>query len=250
MFYYKSLITSNLGEDISLVSDFKQENLLLLAVDDVSTRYKDRDYSLEKIIEATRALVNGKKGNYILFFPSYAYLKKVEALLLESIENVNFISQKRNMFTFEREDMIKLFSDDSEVSQVFLFVMGGIFGESIDLIGDMLSGVLIVGVGLPAIAPFNNILKSHYDMSFDNGFDYAYTYPGLNKVIQAVGRVIRTKTDRGVAILLDDRFTTRKYLKLYPELWSHLSVCNDMKELENMIKDFWGDEFEKNNQNN
>jgi len=250
MFYYKSLITSNLGEDISLVSDFKQENLLLLAVDDVSTRYKDRDYSLDKIIQATRALVNGKKGNYILFFPSYAYLKKVEALLLESIENVNFISQKRNMFTFEREDMIKLFSDDSEVSQVFLFVMGGIFGESIDLIGDMLSGVLIVGVGLPAIAPFNNILKSHYDMSFDNGFDYAYTYPGLNKVIQAVGRVIRTKTDRGVAILLDDRFTTRKYLKLYPKLWSHLSVCNDMKELENMIKDFWGDEFEKNNQNN
>jgi DNA excision repair protein ERCC-2 len=148
------------------------------------------------------------------------------------------------MFSFEREDMINLFSEESDVSQVFLFVMGGIFGESIDLIGDLLSGVLIVGVGLPAIAPFNNILKSHYDMSFSNGFDYAYTYPGLNKVIQAVGRVIRTKTDRGVAILLDDRFTTRKYLRLYPKFWSHLTVINDSEELTKMIEAFWSDENE------
>lgn len=245
MFYYKSLITSNIGEDISLVSDFSQNNLLLLAVDDVSTRYKDRDQSIKKIVEATKALVNGKKGNYILFFPSYEYLKKLEPILLDEIENVNFISQKRNMFSQERTDMINLFSDESDVSQVFLFVMGGIFGESIDLIGDMLSGVLIVGVGLPAIAPFNNILKSHYDNTFNNGFDYAYTFPGLNKVIQAVGRVIRTKKDRGVAILLDDRFTSRKYLSLYPRFWSHLSVCNDMNELGKMIKDFWGDNYEE-----
>lgn len=246
IFYYKSLITANLGGDIALVSDFKQENLLLVAVDDVSTRYKDRDYSLEKIIQTTKALVSGKKGNYILFFPSYAYLRKLEPLLLEAIENVNFVSQKRNMFNFERDDMISLFSEESDVSQVFLFVMGGIFGESIDLIGDLLSGVLVVGVGLPAIAPFNNILKSHYDMSFSNGFDYAYTYPGLNKVIQAVGRVIRTKTDRGVAILLDDRFTARKYLRLYPKFWSHLTVINDPEELTKMIKAFWCDENETN----
>jgi DNA excision repair protein ERCC-2 len=244
MFYYKSLITSNLGEDISLISDFSQNNLLLLAIDDISTRYKDRDYSIDKIVQATKALVNGKKGNYIIFFPSYAYLNKLEGILLDEIENVNFISQKRNMFSHERDDMMNLFKDESDVSQVFLFVMGGIFGESIDLIGDQLSGVLIVGVGLPAIAPFNNILKSHYDLTFDNGFDYAYTYPGLNKVIQAVGRVIRTKTDRGVALLLDDRFTTRKYLRLYPKFWSHLSVCNDMVELGKMIKDFWRDEIE------
>ena len=244
MFYYKSLITSNLGEDISLISDFSQNNLLLLAIDDISTRYKDRDYSIDKIVQATKALVEGKKGNYIIFFPSYAYLNKLEGILLDEIENVNFISQKRNMFSHERDEMMNLFKDQSDVSQVFLFVMGGIFGESIDLIGDQLSGVLIVGVGLPAIAPFNNILKSHYDLTFDNGFDYAYTYPGLNKVIQAVGRVIRTKTDRGVALLLDDRFTTRKYLRLYPKFWSHLSVCNDIVELGKMIKDFWRDEDE------
>lgn len=248
IFYYKSLLTDNLGQDISLVSDFKQSNLFLVAVDDVSTRYKDRDASIEKIVNTTKALLNGKKGNYIIFFPSYAYLTKLRDILFEEIENVNFVTQKRNMYSFEREEMMNLFSDESEVSQVFLFVMGGIFGESIDLIGDLLSGVLIIGVGLPAISPFNNILKSHYDLTFNNGFDYAYTYPGLNKVIQAVGRVIRTKTDRGVAILLDDRFTSRKYLKLYPKFWSHLTVCNNNLELENTIKDFWGVSNEENNE--
>jgi DNA excision repair protein ERCC-2 len=120
-----------------------------------------------------------------------------------------------------------------------MFVMGGIFGESIDLVGDLLSGVLIVGVGLPGLSNYNNVLKSHFDISFHQGFDYAYTYPGLNKVIQAVGRVIRTETDKGIAILLDDRFTMRKYLRLYPSAWSHLEVCNDPDDILDMAKSFW-----------
>ncbi len=237
--YYKNLLTKNQGDDISLVSSFKQSNLLLLAVDEISTRYKDREDSVDKIIEVTKSLVTSKKGNYIIFFPSYAYMNMVKNKLTESIENVSFITQRREMFTSERKSMINLFKEDSETTQVFMFVMGGIFGESIDLIGEQLSGVLIVGVGLPALSPFNNVLRSHYDLTFSNGFDFTYTYPGLNKVIQAVGRVIRTETDRGVAILFDDRFTTRKYLSLYPKAWNHLEVCNDVEELRNMITDFW-----------
>ncbi len=239
IFYYKSLLTDNIGEDITFSSSFKQANLLLFAVDDVSTRYNDRADSIEKIIDVAQTMISGKKGNYIIFFPSYAYMNLVKSRLEEQIENVSFITQRREMFSHERESMINLFSETSEITQVFLFVMGGIFGESIDLIGDLLSGVLVVGVGLPALSPFNNILRSHYDIAFNNGFDYAYTYPGLNKVIQAVGRVIRTETDRGIAILLDDRFTTRKYLRLYPKNWNHLSVCNDIEEMKKMIKDFW-----------
>ena len=241
IYYYKNLLTGNEGDDISLMSSFKQNNLLLLAVDDISTRYKDRDNSLDKIIDVTRALVESKKGNYILFFPSYAYMNLVKNRLSDEIENVNFITQRREMFTKERKEIMNLFKEESENTQVFLFVMGGIFGESIDLIGEQLSGVLIVGVGLPALSPFNNVLRSHFDMTFNNGFDFAYTYPGLNKVIQAVGRVIRTETDRGCAILFDDRFTSRKYLRLYPKVWSHLEVCNDVGELNNMVKDFWED---------
>lgn len=248
IFYYKTLLTNNQGDDISLTSSFKQNNLLLMAVDDISTRYKDRENSIDKIIEVTKALVTPKKGNYILFFPSYAYMKLVKQRLEEEIIGVSFITQRREMFMSERKEMMKLFEEEAETTQVFMFVMGGIFGESIDLIGDMLSGVLIVGVGLPALSPFNNVLRSHYDESFRNGFDYAYTYPGLNKVIQAVGRVIRTETDRGIAILFDDRFTSRKYLRLYPDAWNHLQTCNKVEDLSNTIDDFWkGDTDEEAN---
>jgi Rad3-related DNA helicase len=120
--------------------------------------------------------------------------------------------------------------------------MGGVFGESIDLIGDRLSGVLIVGVGLPMVSPINNVLRSHFDETFQSGFDYAYTYPGLNKVIQAVGRVIRTETDRGVAILIDDRFASKRYRSLYPRHWSHLQIENDPDQLASMIELFWENE--------
>jgi DNA excision repair protein ERCC-2 len=246
IFYYKNLLTNNTGDDVALLSSFKQENLLLLAVDNVSTRYRDRDNSIQSIVNVTKAMVESKKGNYILFFPSYVYMNLVKEELFKTIENVSFITQRQEMFNKERQDMLKLFQEESETTQVFMFVMGGIFGESIDLIGEQLSGVLIVGTGLPALSPFNNVLKSHYDLTFRNGFDFAYTYPGLNKVIQAVGRVIRTETDRGVAILLDDRFTMRKYLQLYPKQWSHLEVCNNVDDIKKVISDFWDEGKEKN----
>ncbi|MCF7924214.1 MAG: ATP-dependent DNA helicase [Candidatus Izimaplasma sp.] len=237
--YYKNLLTDNNGEFISLGSGFKQTNLLVLAVDDVSTRYNDREASIPRIIETISAMIKAKQGNYIVYFPSYRYMKRVQTIALETIENVNFITQTRAMSTDERNSTMDLFNNPEAKTQVFMFVMGGIFGESIDLVGELLSGVLIVGVGLPALSNYNNVLKAHYDLSFNNGFDYAYTYPGLNKVIQAVGRVIRTEEDRGIAILLDDRFTMRKYLRLYPNAWSHLAVCNEPNDIYEMTKSFW-----------
>ncbi|MCK7487917.1 MAG: hypothetical protein MZU97_22330 [Bacillus subtilis] len=154
-------------------------------------------------------------------------------------EDCEIILQRKDMTTREREDTLEMFHNGSTKTQVGFFVMGGVFGESIDLIGDMLSGVLIVGVGLPMVSPFNNVLRSHFDETFQSGFDYAYTYPGLNKVIQAVGRVIRTETDRGVAILIDDRFASRRYLSLYPKQWNHLQIENDPEQIGQMIELFW-----------
>jgi DNA excision repair protein ERCC-2 len=237
--YYKTLITDNAGSDIKMPSPFNQRHLMLVAVDAISTRYHDRKESLEEIVELAKVLIHGKKGNYILFFPSYEYLKMVEEKLTVDSSEVDIIKQTRAMSQLERDSTLQLFRQGNDKSQVGLFVMGGIFGESIDLIGDMLSGVLIVGVGLPALSPFNNILRSHYDVEFQSGFDYAYTYPGLNKVIQAVGRVIRTETDRGIAILIDDRFNSPKYLRLYPKSWSHLEIVNDPKLIEKRIQRFW-----------
>jgi DNA excision repair protein ERCC-2 len=239
--YYKTLITDNAGKDIKMPSPFNQRHLMLVAVDTISTRYHDRKESLEEIVELAKVLIQGKKGNYILFFPSYEYLKMVEEKLTVDSSEVDIIKQTRAMTQLERDTTLQLFKHENDKSQVGLFVMGGIFGESIDLIGDMLSGVLIVGVGLPALSPFNNILRSHYDEEFQSGFDYAYTYPGLNKVIQAVGRVIRTETDRGIAILIDDRFNSPKYLRLYPKSWSHLEIVNDPKLIERKMKRFWAD---------
>jgi DNA excision repair protein ERCC-2 len=237
--YYKNLLTNNLGSFFAFSSAFKQNNLLVLAVDNVSTRYHDRKDSIPRIIQTMKAMVQAKTGNYIVYFPSYYYMKQVQLKAFEEIDNVHFITQTRDMSGLERNEMMNQFSENQDQTQIFMFVMGGIFGESIDLVGDLLSGVLIVGVGLPGLSNYNNVLKSHFDLSFRQGFDYAYTYPGLNKVIQAVGRVIRTETDKGIAILLDDRFTMRKYLRLYPSAWSHLEVCNDPDDILDMAKSFW-----------
>lgn len=246
--YYKTLLTGGAGKDVKMPSPFQQRHLLLLAVDTVSTRYNDRKESLEEIVKVAKCLIQGKKGNYILFFPSYEYLRMVEENLNFDISQIEIIKQTRAMSQKERDTTLMMFKQGSDKTQVGLFVMGGIFGESIDLIGDMLSGVLIVGVGLPALSPFNNILRSHYDLSFQSGFDYAYTYPGLNKVIQAVGRVIRTDTDRGIAILIDDRFNSPKYRNLYPKNWSHLEVTSDLKKIEKKIHRFWNEAESLDNQ--
>jgi DNA excision repair protein ERCC-2 len=237
--YYKSLLTQSEGKDVKFPSSFPQENLLLLVVDDVSTRYNDRANSIDSVVRVAEALVQAKKGNYIVFFPSYQYLQMVKDNWTLPAEEYELIMQRKDMTTKEREDTLEMFHNGSDKTQVGFFVMGGVFGESIDLIGDMLSGVLIVGVGLPMVSPFNNVLRSHFDETFQSGFDFAYTYPGLNKVIQAVGRVIRTETDRGVAILIDDRFGSRRYYSLYPKQWNHLQIENDPEQIAQMIELFW-----------
>ncbi|MCK7486561.1 MAG: hypothetical protein MZU97_14340 [Bacillus subtilis] len=242
--YYKTLLTEGVGKDIKLPSAFPRDNLLLIAVDDVSTRYNDREGSIRKVIDVAEALVSGKKGNYIIFFPSYFYLNMVKDRWDLDPDEYEIIVQKREMTLKERADYLDLFRTDCDKTQIGMFVMGGVFGESIDLIGNRLLGVLIVGVGLPMIAPFNNILRSHFDEEFQAGFDFAYTFPGLNKVIQAVGRVIRSETDRGVAILLDDRFTTKRYMQLYPKEWNHMRTINDVDALAETIELFWQTEFE------
>lgn len=242
IFYYKSLITQSAGRDVHFPSSFPQENLLLLVKDDVSTRYNDRAASIDQVVRTAEALVRGKKGNYIVFFPSYQYMTMVKDNWTMDKSECEVILQRRDMSFKEREDTIDMFSSDAATSQVGFFVMGGVFGESIDLIGDRLSGVLIVGVGLPMVSPINNVLRSHFDETFQSGFEYAYTYPGLNKVIQAVGRVIRTETDRGVAILIDDRFASKRYRSLYPRHWSHLQIENDPDQLASMIELFWENE--------
>lgn len=235
--YYKKLISQDVGETLRIKSPFPPENLGLMLYHNISTRYKDRDDSLDKVVETIKEVVAAKNGNYIAFFPSYQYLNQVYEKLSQS--NIELIIQERSMNQNQREDMIHLFRSTNKVPKLGLFVMGGIFSEGIDYIGDMLSGVIIVGVGIPMINELNNQLKDYYEKHFKKGFDYAYQYPGMNKVIQAVGRVIRTQTDRGVAILIDDRFDTPYYRKLFPIEWRTYERIGSKDALQKALFKFW-----------
>jgi len=235
--YYVKLITKGEGKTISIPSPFKQSNLGLFVDESTSTRYRDRSRSVDKIIDSIYALAETKIGNYIVFFPSYVYLNMV--LEEFNTEEYNMLVQTRNMSLYERNKMLSEFNKESTVSRVAFFVMGGSFSEGIDYIGDMLNGVIIIGVAMPQFNKYNELLRNHFDDEFDEGFDYAYTYPGMNKVIQAVGRVIRTEEETGVAVLFDDRYSHNKYKSLFPKNWSHAISIGKGQFLQSYISKFW-----------
>ncbi|MDY0075452.1 MAG: ATP-dependent DNA helicase [Acholeplasmataceae bacterium] len=236
--YYKELIASGYGETLKIRSPFDPSRLKVIVMNQINTRYLQRDSSKHHVIDTIMEVIKAKKGNYIAFFPSYQYMYQIIDSLPEGID-VDLIIQTRDMEPHLRDLMIERFKEDTERTQLAFFVMGGMFAEGIDYVGDMLSGVIIVGVGMPMINEANNQLKTYYDQSLGKGFDYAYTYPGMNKVIQAVGRVIRRDLDYGVAILIDDRFTTRTYQNLFPPEWRHYEVVKKPKDLGGVLNSFW-----------
>ncbi|MCK5761420.1 MAG: PD-(D/E)XK nuclease family protein [Candidatus Izimaplasma sp.] len=235
--YYVKLITKGVGKTISIPSPFTQSHLGLFVDESTSTRYRDRPRSVGNIIDSIYAIAETKIGNYIIFFPSYVYLNMV----LEEFnsEEYEMLIQTRNMSSYQRNKMLNEFNSLGDRSRLGFFVLGGSFSEGIDYIGDMLSGVLIVGVAMPQFNKYNELLRNHFDNEFNEGFDYAYTYPGMNKVIQAVGRVIRTNDDLGIAVLFDDRYSHPKYRSLFPKNWSHYIPINKGQFLQSYIAEFW-----------
>lgn len=234
--YHSDLLTKGEGKFIELPSPFPIDNLDIIINNKISTRYKDREASIDYIIEAIETLTKTKPGNYIAFFPSYQYLNMV----VNNIESSDFeiIIQQNSATDEERNKIIDKFKETSNC-KVGFFVLGGVFAEGVDFVGDWLTGVIIVGVGLPLYCDENNILKDYFEITYQNGFDYAYTYPGFTKVVQAAGRVIRSENDRGIVILIDERFTYSKYLELMPKHWKNKKVINDSYNLNKEIKSFF-----------
>ena len=231
--YYMDLLTQGSGKYLQLESPFDPNNLSIFINNEVSTKYTDREDSIHTIIETIETVAK-KEGNYIIFFPSYAYLNMV----YERLDNPDFecIVQTNNLDEEERERIIEKFKTTTNTKFGF-FVMGGMFSEGIDFIGDALSGVIIVGVGLPLFCDENNILKEYFEEKYpQKGFEYAYVYPGFTKVIQAVGRVIRDKDDKGIAILIDNRFTHQRYLQLMPPHWKNIKITNSNYKLKKYLK--------------
>ncbi|WP_238651283.1 ATP-dependent DNA helicase [Paenibacillus piscarius] len=221
--YYRDMIGAEEDDySLSLPSPFHKEQWQV-SVLPVSTRYHDREASLKPLSDALMGMA-AKKGNYLVFFPSYLYLKNVYEVFTESYPQVRTLLQGSGMSETEREEFLAAFSPDNPETLLGFAVLGGIFSEGVDLPGDRLNGVMVVGVGLPQVGLERNLLRSYFQAQGRNGFDYAYVYPGMCKVRQAGGRLIRSEEDHGVIILADDRFLQTGYRQLLPEEWRDYSV--------------------------
>ncbi|MEE1217537.1 MAG: ATP-dependent DNA helicase [Agathobacter sp.] len=239
--YYKSLLSTK-KDNYAIYADstFDSKKRLLAMATDVSTRYTRRSKSeYERIAGYINAVVRQKTGNYMVFFPSYKMMNDVADIYCEKYaDETELMLQKSNMSEAEREEFLDRFSEESDKALVAFGIMGGIFGEGIDLKNDRLIGAIVVGTGLPQISNERTILKDYYDAENGCGFDYAFRYPGINKVLQAAGRVIRTTEDTGVILLLDERFWQRDYDLLYPREWSDRKPCN-IVNVGKLVADFW-----------
>lgn len=218
--YYRDMLGAT-PEDytVSIPSPFAREQLDV-TIHPLSTRYRDREKTKDALAELLRQLALGRSGNYLYFFPSYAYMNLIyELVTAEPMENVRFLVQQGAMSEQEREDFLAAFDADNKETLVGFAVMGGIFSEGIDLVGDRLTGVAVVGVGLSQIGLERDIIRDYFNEQGKDGFDYAYVFPGMNKVLQAGGRLIRSENDHGVLLLIDDRYLHPHYNRLLPEEW-------------------------------
>ncbi len=238
--YFKRLFgCSEDTRNIEIASPFPPENLCLVIYGGVSTLYKNRGNTKNAAAGLISPVIESRKGNYLLFFPSYAYMNMVTDLLDPEGTDFEFIIQSPGMTREDKVDFLERFAAGNEKTLAGFAVMGGIFGEGIDLAGDRLSGAVIYGVGLPGISPERDIIRDYFTETDNAGFEYAYLYPGINRVLQAAGRVIRSENDRGVVVLVDDRYKSYRYKSLFPFTWSPV-VVNSKTALDRVLEKFWG----------
>ena len=237
--YYKDLCGLPDARAVALRSPFPQENLGLWCARQVSTRYKDREASIAQVAELLAVMVRGRPGHYLAFFPSYSYLQQVWDAFAERWPDLPTLRQESAMDEAARADFLARFDAEDGGTLLGFAVLGGVFGEGVDLAGDKLIGVAVVGPGLPQVGPRQEQLREHFEETRGAGFDYAYRYPGMNKVLQAAGRVIRTPQDRGVVLLIDDRFAAPDNRRLMPPHWEHLRFVGSAAEWQRELQDFW-----------
>lgn len=243
--YYKKLL-STVKDDYAIYAespfDAKKRKLLIGA--DVSTKYTRRGKEMygryaRYLIETACA----KAGNYLAFFPSYRFMEEVYEEFLEMLkedakEEIEYVMQSQYMSEEAREIFLENFEEAKEHSLIGFCVMGGIFSEGIDLAEDKLIGAMVVGTGLPQVCTERELLKAYFDSQGLRGFDYAYLYPGMNKVLQSAGRVIRTDEDRGVVLLLDERFLDVRYRETFPREWKAYELCT-ARNVSQKVQEFW-----------
>lgn len=242
--YYKHLLGDEEDYAVYARSPFSGEQRLILIGRDVSSRYTRRSREeYERMAGYLEAMVKSRKGNYLVFFPSYRMLLEVYEIFLELYggDEAECLIQSPGMNEEEREEFLRGFREESsarEKSRLGFCVMGGIFSEGIDLKGEALIGAAVIGTGLPQVCNEREILKNFYEAQGMDGFAYAYRYPGMNKVLQAAGRVIRTPEDQGIVLLLDERFLNSEYKRLYPLEWEEYEMCT-LSDTSRLLEEFW-----------
>ncbi len=240
--YYKELLSGDTNDyAVYAISSFPPENQLVLIGNDVTSKYTRRGRKeYEKISYYIEETAKARQGNYLVFFPSYEMMEQVYEVFLESsfAESCVCKLQSAHMTEAEREEYLAAFEAEQDKTLLGFCVMGGIFSEGIDLTEEKLICAIIVGTGLPKVCTEREILKNYFDERGLGGFDYAYLYPGMNKVLQSAGRVIRTETDRGCILLLDERFSKNEYKRLFPREWKQ-PVFGKLCDLQKVLHNFW-----------
>lgn len=239
--YYLGMIGGSEDDPlIMLPSPFPKNNLKLLVAPHISIKYRNRDATLETVASYLKTFISGKMGNYFIYVPSYEYLTKLIPHL-DFCDDVNLIIQEKDMDDRTRQDFLSCFVDKPTKTTVGIVIVGGAFGEGVDLTSDRLIGVAVIGIGIPQICFERDKIREYFNKIKKDGYLYSYVNPGINKVMQAVGRVIRSETDRGVALLIDDRYLNKTYTDLFENKWSNYEVVTSKEEIKQLVDDFWKD---------
>ncbi len=238
MEYFADVLGCSDAPCLELDSPYDADKLGIFGVDSISTRYSDRENYASEISEMILSVAEAREGNYIVYFPSYAYMKSVYSAFAEAAPHIQTAVQRQGMGHHERNAFLEAFSK-KDGSLVGFCVLGGVFSEGVDLRGEKLIGTIIVGMGLPKITAEQNLLRDYFEKTREHGFAYAYTYPAMIKVQQAAGRVIRSETDQGVVVLIDDRYAQPQTYRLFPKAWKHIRFAGDAYSLHAAVLAFW-----------
>ena len=236
--YYVNMLGGK-NEDARLIlpSPFPIENLKIIIAPNVSIRYKNRASSYQKVADYIASFVKNKVGNYFIFLPSYEYLHNLMPYI--NIPDVDIYEQERDMGDEEKEIFLTNFKINPEKTTLGFVIVGGAFGEGVDLVSDRLIGAVIVGIGMPKINFVSDQIAKYYDAKEESGYNYAYLNPGMNKVMQALGRVIRSETDRGAVLLIDERYLNNEYRDLFKVEWKEYEVVFSPQEVDDILQDFF-----------
>lgn len=238
--YYKSVLGGDRASGtLALDSPFAPEQLCVSVMHNITTRYSEREKSLPAILRVIAATLSARRGNYMIFSPSFAYSEALYNVFKVKYPKIKAILQRPHMTEAEKAEFLAEFSREDGSYLAAFCVTGGIYSEGIDLAGDKLIGAVIVGIGMPTLSFEREAIAAYYEEKLEMGVQYAYLYPGMNRVLQAAGRVIRTESDRGVIVLIDDRFDDPLYKKTAPSLWKGMEFLEDAKELRERLDEFW-----------